>query len=523
MATEEQTVQAGFWNAAAADPSRVAVINPDGSSITYGELEKLVNRLSNGMLAAGIGRESVVAVAAHNHHTHMAIALATGQIGAYWVPINWHFVASEMAHILSDSDVSAAVVGPGVYDEMTNAMHEVGLPVDRRFSISGEPGYRRLEELGAGQPDGRPENLVCGMLMGYTSGTTGRPKGVKRPILDGAPPEMFSMMLSVVLKDRGLAPGAGAYLIPAPMYHAAPGGHAAEALYLGRTLVLMDRWDSEQGLALIDRHKVTTMFVAPIHLGRWLALDPAVRAKYDVSSVELVTHAGAPCPVSTKRQAIEWLGPIFYEYYGGTEGMFTFVACERWLEHPGTVGNINDSLAEVKVLDEETHEEVETGQIGLLYSRFPGLAFSYHKDPEKTAAATAGDGFATLGDMGYVDGDGWLFMSDRRTDMILSGGVNVYPAEIESCLLDHPGVADAAVVGTPDPEWGNRIIAVVEPAAGAAPGAALADELTAHCQKNLAKFKCPREFVFREELPRSGAGKLLRRLVREELAARTTA
>jgi len=521
MTTETEGAQPGFWNTAAADPDRVAVINPDGSSITYGELEKLVNQLSHALLAAGLGRESTVAVVAHNHHVFMAMNFATGQIGGYCVPVNWHFLKDEMAHILADSGTGLVVAGPGVYETVTEAADEAGIPADMRLSITPEPGYRLLSEFADGYPDSRPDKLVCGMFMGYTSGTTGHPKGVKRPIMD-VPPETFMMVMAHVLKDRYLAAAPDVFLLPAPMYHAAPNGHATEALYYGNTLVLMDRWDSEEALALIDRHKVTNMFVAPIHLARWLALPDEVRAKYDVSSIKQVMHAGAPCPVSVKYRAIEWLGPILYEYYGGTEGAFTSVTCDVWLEHPGTVGNVHDALPDIKVLDEETGEELPAGEIGLLYSKFPGLEFAYHNDPEKTTNATADGGFVTLGDVGYVDEDGWLFMSDRRTDMILSGGVNIYPAEIESLLLEHPAVGDAAVVGVPDEEWGNRLMAFIEPAPGISPGPELADELATHCRAGLAKFKCPQEFEFRSELPRSGAGKLLRRVLRDELAARTT-
>ena len=514
-----QDAEPGFWKVAAADPERIAVINPDASSITYGELERLVNGLANGLVAAGIGRGSVIAIAAHNHHTHLAIALAAGQIGAYWAPINWHFVAAEMAHILRDSGACAAVVGPGVYAEMNQAMDQADIATDRRFSITDQAGYRRIEDMATGQPVLRPRDLVCGMPMSYTSGTTGVPKGVKRPIVDGAPPEMLAAVGGVIFPHRGLRTGSDVYFVPAPLYHAAPGGHAGEALYHGNTLVLMDRWDSEQALALVDRYRVNTMFVAPIHLTRWLALDASVRARHDTSSVRLVIHAGAPCPVPVKRQAIEWFGPVLYEYYGGAEGIFTSVTSDRWLDHPGTVGNVGDSIAEIRVLDEETRMELPPGQVGLLYSRFPGLAFAYHDDPEKTMQATTKDGFVTLGDMGYIDEDGWLFVVDRRTDMILTGGVNVYPAEVEACLLEHPSVTDAAVVSVPDEKWGKRIVAAIEPADGAAPGPDLAAALSAHCRANLAKFKCPQDFLFRDELPRSGAGKLLRRAVRDELAS----
>ena len=500
-------------------PDRLAVVNPDGTAITFAELAADVNRLSHGLRALGVGREGAVALATHNHHTYFSLGKACAQIGAYLVPVNWHLTADEMQYIVENSGAQLVVVGAGLHDAMTPALDALGFPADRRFSTEQQAGgYRPLAEISRGQPDTLPENRLAGSAMLYTSGTTGRPKGVRRPIFDMAP-EQVTAMLAPMFAERGMEPGDGVFFSPAPLYHAAPGVHSTAAISFGYTVVLMDGWDSEEALKLCEKHRATHTHLAPIHIQRWLALDPETRNRYDLSSLKWLIHAGAPCPVAVKQRAIDWLGPVLFEYYAGSEGAFTSVSSEQWLERPGTVGNVKGGLVEIKVIDEETKQELPPGEPGLLYAK-PILPFEYHDDPEKTDAARIDGGFFTLGDIGYVDEDGWLYLVDRRVDMINSGGVNIYPAEIEDRLAGHPAVLDVAVFGAPDPEWGQRVVAVVVPREGRTPGPELQSDLDAFCREKLAKFKCPSEIEFRTELPRLASGKLQRRLLRDEFAAR---
>jgi long-chain acyl-CoA synthetase len=277
----------------------------------------------------------------------------------------------------------------------------------------------------------------------------------------------------------------------------------------------MDRWDSERALQLIERYRVTHVQMAPIHFTRLLDLPEAVRAKYDLSSLHAVTHAGAGCPVDVKQAMMDWFGPVLYEYYAASEGYGTSITPQQWLEHRGSVGHVASDGADIAIVDDDG-EELPAGEVGLVYLRLPGVPESeYLGDPEKTAAARRPGGFRTFGDVGYIDQDGWLFLVDRRADMILSGGVNIYPAEVEQQLRRHPAVADVAVVGIPDAEWGQSVLGIVVPADGAIADPELEADLRRHCEAGLARFKCPRRYEFRTELPYSGAGKLLRRALRD--------
>jgi long-chain acyl-CoA synthetase len=500
-------------------PERVAIVDPDGTTTTFAELAAEVNRLSHGLRALGLGRDDAVALASHNSRTYFALGMATAQIGAYLVPINWHLTADEMQYIVENSGSQLVVVGAELHDAMTPALDALGFPHDQRYSSQAQApaGYRSISEITDGQPDTLPENRLAGSAMLYTSGTTGRPKGVRRPVFETEPEQLLAM-LAPMWAERGLEPGDGVFFSPAPLYHAAPGLHALVAVQYGYTVVLMNSWDSVQALELVQEHQATHTHLAPIHIQRWMALDAATRSRYDLSSLRWLIHAGAPIPVAVKQRAIDWLGPVLFEYYAGSEGAFTSVRSEQWLEHPGTVGNVNGGLVAIKVIDEETKQELPPGEAGLLYAK-PILPFEYHGDPEKTAGARL-DEFFTLGDIGYIDKDGWLFLVDRRVDMINSGGVNIYPAEIEDRIAGHPAVLDVAVFGAPDPDWGQRVVAIVVPRDGHAPDEQLRDELDAFCRAKLAKFKCPREIEFRTMLPRLASGKLQRRLLRDEFAAR---
>jgi long-chain acyl-CoA synthetase len=346
--------------------------------------------------------------------------------------------------------------------------------------------------------------------MQYTSGTTGRPKAVERqlPALDA---DAMVAALAFNLERYDIAPGGDhVHLVTSPMYHLAPLAFGYFSLHFGHPLVLMDGFDPERALALIERHRVTTTHLVPTQLQRLRRLPAVVRARYDVSSLRHVMHAAAPCPVELKREMIAWWGPVLYEYYGASEGGGTLARSAEWLAKPGTVGRPWPG-AGVRVLDDEG-KDCPPGTIGTVYLKLTA-PFAYKGDPEKTRAGRRGEWF-TVGDVGHLDDDGYLFLSDRKIDMIITGGVNVYPAEVEAELLAHPEVADAAVFGVPDEEWGEQVKAVVEPAAGIAAGGALAERLLSHCRARLAAYKCPRTIDF-GALPRDANGKLYKRRLRD--------
>ena len=307
--------------------------------------------------------------------------------------------------------------------------------------------------------------------------------------------------------------GDGVHLVAGPLYHAAPLAFGTGALHLGHTVVLMDRWTPERTLELIDRYKVTVSHLVPTMFHRLLQLPDDVKQQYDTSSLRSIIHAAAPCPVEVKRKMIDWWGPVIYEYYAATEGGGTYVRPEQWLEHPGTVGQPFPG-ATVRIVDDDGKECPPTVP-GTVYMGSPLGQFEYYKDEEKTRSARL-DGLFTVGDIGYLDEDGWLFLCDRKADMIIAGGVNIYPAEVEATLLEHPSVGDAAVFGVPHEDMGEAVKAVVQPAAGAVAGPELEAELIAFCRERLAGFKCPRSVDFRDELPRYPTGKLYKRLLRDE-------
>lgn len=517
MSAREHTVDGalGFWEIARAHPKRVAVVGPDGAETTYGALYERVNRLSRGLRAFGLRPGDVVAVLQPNGTDFLAVQLATAQLGLYLTAINWHLTADEIAYILTDSDARLFLASARFADAARAAATAAGLPPDRCFGVPEVAGFRPLTELVAGQPADPPADRLAGRPMLYTSGTTGRPKGV-RPRLPGCESEAdLARRLPTVVAQYGLTPGDGVHLVVSPLYHSAPARHAGWALHLGHLVVVMDRFTPEGALELIQRYRVTDSFMVPIMFQRLLALPEETRKAYDTGSLRQVFHAGAPCPVETKRRMLEWWGPVLYEFYSSTEGGGTFVRPEEWLARPGTVGRAWLG-AQVRILDDDGRE-LPPGKPGTVYLR-NGDGFEYHKDPAKTAAAYRGD-FFTVGDVGYLDEDGYLYLLDRRTDLIISGGVNIYPAEVEGVLQQHPAVGDVVVVGLPDPEWGQRVTAVVEPAAGVALGAELAAELTAFCRERLAGYKCPREVRFAERLPRTPTGKLSRAHIRAEYAS----
>lgn len=498
----------GFYAFAAAHPDRPAIIDTDGTVVTFGVLLQRVNALSHAFLARGLRAGDAVAGVLHNGREFFEVLLAAGQLGLYYVPVNWHLKPDELAYIIRNSKAKLVIADAG---------QAAALPADElpkhRYSVHGElPGWEAFEELGSTDPTDTPAPRRAGTLMGYTSGTTGRPKGVKSTLPPMSPEEFATVMIDMAA--YGVRPGAGIHLVCSPVYHAAPGGYAWAFLQSGHTLVIHPRFDAEATLRDIEALRVTSSHMVPTQFIRMLRLPEDVRSRYDLSSLEIVLHAGAPCPAPVKRRMIEWLGPIVWEYLASTEGGVTRVNSQEWLARPGTVGRPVPGTT-VKILSDDG-DELPPGEPGLIYAGIAGRppAFEYLGDPEKTAAGRRGDLY-TVGDFGYVDADGYVFLEDRRTDLIISGGVNIYPAEIEAHLIGHPAVEDVAVIGVPDAEWGRSAVAIVQPAAGVTADDKLADELLRHCEDGLAKFKRPRRIAFEPRLPRTPTGKLQRRVARD--------
>ncbi|MFC4112268.1 AMP-binding protein [Nonomuraea zeae] len=483
----------GFYAIAAADPDRLAVIDTDGTETSYGDLLARVNQVSHGLRARGLGTGDVVAGVLPNGIDAVVMLMATGQIGLYYVPINWHLTAAEVAYILTDCDAKVVVTGPG-------------------YAVPGaEIGTAGLAE---GQPADAPGERTSGAVMWYTSGTTGFPKGVQRPLPGSAPEEIVPLYSWFLGEVVDLKPGDEIHLVTSPMYHSSPCAHVQFALHFGHTVVITPKFEPVNILELIERHRVSNAMMVPTMFHRMLQLPEEVKARFDLSSLRQVIHTAAACPVAVKQQIMDWWGPVLYEYYGSTESTIAFsVKPHDWLARPGTVGRPAPTF-EAKIVNEEG-KELPPGEPGMIYVKSSLGKFEYRKDPAKTAASMLGEWY-TPGDIGYLDDDGYLFLCDRRTDLIVSGGVNIYPAEIEAALLEHPAVADVAVIGVPDEEWGHNVVALVQPAEGVEPGPALTAELLEHCAPRIAKFKHPKVVEYRQTLPRTPTGKLSRSKVRAD-------
>ena len=505
--------QLGFWAIAQADPDRVAFVDPDEREITAGDLLASCNQVVHGLRALGMQPGDVVAMLLPNSVEVFELYLAVLQAGFYLVPINWHLVGPEIAYIVNDCDAKAFVAHARFADHARAAADEIDFPAVGRFAVGGEiPGFRPYEELKAGRPTTMPEERTSGNVMNYTSGTTGRPKGVRRS-LPGTDPETAGGAFGGMLFLFGLQPfDDNVHIVGSPLYHTAVLVFAGSAIHTGHVLVVMDKWTPEQMLHLIDKYRVTNTHMVPTQFVRLLSLPEEVRARYDVSSLRHMIHAAAPCPPDVKRQMIEWWGPVIDEYYAASEGGGTYVLAGEWLERPGTVGRAWP-FSEIVILDDEGNE-LPAGQPGTVYMHMKTGNFEYYKDKDKTEKSRKGR-FFTVGDIGYLDDDGWLFLSDRKTDMIISGGANIYPAEIENELIMHPKVADVAVFGIPHDDWGEEVKAVIEPVDGVKGGSDLEAEILGWCAERLAKYTTPRSIDFTDEMPRDPNGKLYKRKLRD--------
>ncbi|WP_031465302.1 acyl-CoA synthetase [Sciscionella sediminilitoris] len=505
-----ETANAGLWNIASATPDAEAVIEADGRTTSYGELTETANAYALGLAELGFEVGDVVVVMLPNDMRALALYFAAVQSGYYIVMANWHLTGPEVEYILRDSEAKAFIAHERFAETAQAAADGAGITA--RYAVGEVPGFAPLDSLGGGRTTRRPEPRTAGSPMLYTSGTTGNPKGVRRP-LTGADPDAVPVASSGFFALFGIQPfDDHVHLCGSPLYHTAVLNFASISLQLGHPVVLMDRWDPERMLALIEAHRVTHSHMVPTQFHRLLALPKEVRDRYDVSSLRAMIHGAAPCPDETKRAMLDWWGPVVIEYYAATEGGGTLITSPEWLRKPGSVGKAWP-YSEVAIFDEEGNR-LAAGETGTVYLKMGGSSFKYHNAPDKTEKARIGEMF-TMGDIGYLDEDGYLFLLDRKNNMIISGGVNIYPAEIENALMGHPEVADVAVFGIPNPDWGEEVKAVVQPAGESGDRERLAEDLLAYAAGRLAKFKLPRSIDFLAELPRDPNGKLYKRKLSE--------
>ncbi|OMC47005.1 acyl-CoA synthetase [Mycobacterium sp. IS-2888] len=487
-----------------------ALIMAGGPTISFGELHARSLRVAAMLHGAGLRRGDGVALVLPNRPEFFEITWGCQLSGLYYTPVNTHFTAEEVCYVIDDSDAKAVFVDASM-GELAAHVRDVNAAVEVHLVVGGAapPGWRAYEDALAAAGD--PPPTADGSEMLYSSGTTGRPKAVRRPLPGDGNGSWAQSVLELALTHKYGMDRSSVYLSPAPLYHAAGVNYTMAVHRVGAAAIVMAKFDAETVLQLIETHGVTHAQFVPTMFVRMLKLPRAVRDKYDVSSLRCVIHAAAPCPVDVKHQMMKWFGPIIHEYYGGTEGFAgTTIGPEEWLAHPGSVGI---PMAPVHVLDEDGRE-LPTGQPGELYFE-GGPDFEYFKDPAKTASVSNDRGWRSLGDMGYVDEDGYMYLTDRSTFMIVSGGVNIYPQEAENVLVMHPKLVDAAVFGVPNDEFGEEVKAVVQPAEGVTPGPDLEAELIEYCRVHLAGYKCPRTVEFEPELPRDPNGKLYKRRIRE--------
>jgi fatty-acyl-CoA synthase len=496
---------------AAKDPDRPAVVMADtGETLTYAELEGQSVRLARVLREAGLRKGDAFALLSENSPLHLVAYWAALRSGLYLVDINFHLTADEQAYILDDS---------GAQGLLASAAHAA-----RATQITGRAPAVRLQLLGgevydaiAGASDAPLDDQPAGSDLLYSSGTTGFPKAVKPPLKDHQVDEPGNTYVALfpAMFDFGEDT---VYLSPAPMYHAAPLRFCMVITATGGTVVMMRKFDAEQALALIDRHRVTHSQWVPTMFVRLLKLPDDVRAAYDVSSLRFAIHAAAPCPVEVKRQMIDWWGPVLYEYYAATEAIgLTWITPHDWLAHPGSVGRAALGIIHVVDPDDPDQPELAVGADGLVYFERDVMPFAYHRDPDKTRQAQHPhhDNWATTGDIGHVDEDGFLYLTDRKAFMIISGGANIYPQEVENVLTLHPAVYDVAVIGVPDDDMGEVVKAVVVPADGVTPGPELERELITYVRDRIAHVKAPRSIDFVAELPRTPTGKLVKRKLQD--------
>ena len=510
----------GFWAFAQQQPEVLALVDPDERHWSRGELLAEANKLVHGLRAQGLQAGDMVAALLPNCAQYSALNLAITQAGFFLVPLNWHLAGAEVAYILSDSGAKAFICHEQTAAPALAAIKEIGYPKDKAFAIGNVDGLATYANLTDGQSDAMPEDRAVGAVMFYTSGTTGKPKGVKRgvPQVD---PDTSAIMYTMLLSLFGIQPlNNNVHFCGSPMYHTAVMNWSTSSLHMGHTLIMHSGWDAEKMLQAVEQYKITTTHVVPtqmVHLNK-LPLD--VREQYDVSSMTHMIHTAAPISAEVKAELMEWWGPCIYEYYAATEGGGAIATPQEWLANKGTVGKAWPG-ADLKILDDDGNQQV-TGEQGTIYLLMNDLTrFEYRGDKDKTEQSRFDDYF-TAGDVGYLNEDGFLFLCDRKIDMIISGGTNIYPAEIENVLITHPKVMDCCVFGIPDEQWGEQIKAVVQlkdrlkgqPQESTQAGDELSEELLEFMQEKIAKMKLPKSFDFIEQMPRDPNGKLYKRNLR---------
>lgn len=484
-----------------------------GEAVTYAELERRSNRLAHWLRRAGLERLDHYSIFMENHPRYVECCAAGERAGLYYTCINSYLGPDEVAYLLENSRSKVLITSMAKLEIAREAL-AAAPGIERCLVVDGPGdggGVANLDQALAGLPDTPIPDEYLGTAMLYSSGTTGRPKGIIRPLPKNPPAQglpIFDFLTDLWRYREDMV-----YLSPAPLYHSAPQAAINLTIRAGGTAVIMEHFDAEAYLALIERHRVTHSQLVPTMFSRMLKLPEETRRRHDLSSLEIAIHAAAPCPIPVKRQMIDWWGPIIQEYYGATEGL-GFTACEtdEWLAHPGTVGKV--VLGDLHILDEELNP-MPAGEAGTIWFK-TASPFEYFHDPDKTREARSADGtMSTVGDVGYLDDDGYLHLTDRRSFMIISGGVNIYPQECENLLITHPKVLDAAVFGVPNEDLGEEVKAVVQPMPGVETGPELEAELIAFCRGELAHMKCPRSIDFTDELPRLPTGKLYKRLLRD--------
>jgi acyl-CoA synthetase (AMP-forming)/AMP-acid ligase II len=485
-----------------------------GEVVTYAELDARSNQLAQLLHERGLRFDDHIALCLENSPRFLEVCWAAQRSGLIYTAINYHLTPDEVAYIVADCDARAFITSATQGASAPSLCAQLPDSVTTRLVIGGDlPGFEPYEATVGAQAASPLAEELEGAAMLYSSGTTGRPKGVAHahnrvplgtplPILEGFA-RLYGFTADTV------------YLSPAPLYHAAPLHFSMTVLRFGGTVVIMDRFDPLQALELIERYRITHSQWVPTMFIRLLKLPAAERQRYDLTSHRVAIHAAAPCPVPVKEQMIEWWGPIIYEYYSATEGIgATAITSQEWLAHKGSVGRPLGCT--VCIVDDDSRE-LPLGEPGRIFFDSPNATpFAYYKDPDKTAGVRDAHGRKTVGDIGYLDADGYLYLTDRKDFMIVSGGVNIYPQEIENVLVTHPQIADAAVFGIPNDEMGEEVKAVVQPLDMADAGPALEEALQDFCRQHLARYKCPRSIDFQAELPRAPTGKLYKRLLREK-------
>ena len=492
-------------------PANMVVTSAYGER-TFAELNARANQLARVLRNAGLQPDDGVAMLLVNRPEFLEVFYACMRAGLRVTPINWHLTGDNASYIVENSEAKAFIADAKCADPALLALKENGDQLKLKLAVGGPiAGFSDYDEVVGKEDDSNIENPEIGTQMLYTSGTTGRPKGVYRNRV--APAVAANQTVTMAESAASFNPDTDCCLCTGPAYHAAPlAFNIVGPIAKGVGVVMMDKWDAEETLRLVEKYKVTHTHMVATMFHRLLALPEETRGKYNLESLRYTVHGAAPCPVHVKQSMMDWLGPVIYEYYAATEGGGGFfVGPEEWLENPGTVGRAPES-ADNKICDDEGNE-VETGQIGTIYFKAPALRFQYYKDTEKTAGSYMGDYF-TLGDMGYFDESGYLFLTGRSAETIISGGVNIYPQETDDVLLKHDAVADVCTVGIPNDEWGEEVKSIVQLKEGIQPTDAMVAELIGFVRDHLAAFKAPKTIDFVTDLPRLPSGKIKRRLVR---------